>query len=207
MEYIFAVALFAFSTSITPGPNNIMVMTSGVNFGVKKTLPLLSGICVGFSVMLMVVGLGFGQLFSLFPSLHFIIKCAGVLYLFYLAWLIARTAAGELEHKTQQPMTFINGALFQWVNAKAWIVATGAIAAFTTVGEGYLLQNITIALVFLVAAFPCVGSWLLCGTALKRVFTQGKARQVFNYVMAGLLVLSVVPVISEIFTQVKKSML
>lgn len=204
MEYIIAVALFAISTSITPGPNNIMVMTSGVNFGVKKTLPLLSGICVGFSVMLMVVGLGFGQIFMLFPSLHFIIKCVGVLYLLYLAWLIARTAAGEMEHKAQRPMTFINGALFQWVNAKAWVVATGAIAAFTTVGEGYVVQNVTIALVFLVAAFPCVGSWLICGTALKRVFTQGKARQVFNYAMAGLLVLSVVPVIVEVVRQVEK---
>ncbi|KZN48029.1 LysE family translocator [Pseudoalteromonas luteoviolacea] len=207
MEYIIAVALFAISTSITPGPNNIMVMTSGVNFGVKKTLPLLAGICVGFSVMLMVVGLGFGQIFTFFPSLHFIIKCVGVLYLLYLAWLIARTAAGEMEHKAQRPMTFINGALFQWVNAKAWVVATGAIAAFTTVGEGYLVQNITIAVVFLVAAFPCVGSWLLCGTALKRVLTQSRARQVFNYAMAGLLVLSVMPVIGEIVTQVEQQLL
>ena len=79
MEYLFAVVLFAISSSVTPGPNNIMVMTSGLNFGVKKSLPLLTGICVGFTVMLMLVGLGFSQLFDIFPNLHFIIKCAGVL--------------------------------------------------------------------------------------------------------------------------------
>lgn len=87
MEYFYAVVLFAISSTVTPGPNNIMVMTSGLNFGVKKTIPLLTGICVGFALMLVLVGLGFSKLFDIFPSLHFIIKCVGVLYLLYLAYL------------------------------------------------------------------------------------------------------------------------
>lgn len=201
MEYLFAVALFAVSSSVTPGPNNIMVMTSGVNFGVKKSLPLLTGICVGFTIMLLLVGMGFAQLFELFPSLHFVIKCVGVLYLLYLAWLIARSA-GEVESSQQQkPLTFMKGALFQWVNGKAWVVATGAIAAFTTVGDSFFSQNMMIATTFFIVSFPCVGVWLMFGSVLKNILKSSKSRMVFNYIMSGLLVLSVVPVVNEIVVQ------
>ncbi|MCF2857105.1 LysE family translocator [Pseudoalteromonas sp. SMS1] len=203
MEYMLAVILFAISTSITPGPNNIMVMTSALNFGVKKTLPLLVGICAGFSVMLLVIGFGFGQVFTVYPNLHLIIKCVGVAYLLYLAWVIAKSASAPIETDKVKPLTFINGALFQWVNAKAWVVATGAIAAFTSIGDGYYTQNVTIALVFFVASFPCVGTWLMCGSALKRVLTKHRYRTLFNYGMAMLLVLSVLPVVLEIVEQVQ----
>ncbi|KZN67637.1 LysE family translocator [Pseudoalteromonas luteoviolacea] len=201
MEYMLAVILFAISTSITPGPNNIMVMTSALNFGVKKTLPLLVGICAGFSVMLLVIGFGFGQVFTAFPSLHLIIKCIGIAYLLYLAWAIAKSASAPINTDEAKPLTFMNGALFQWVNAKAWVVATGAIAAFTSIGDGYYTQNVIIALVFFIAAFPCVGTWLLCGSALKRVLTKDKYRTLFNYVMAMLLALSVMPVVFELIEQ------
>lgn len=157
MEYLLSVALFAVSSSVTPGPNNIMVMTSGVNFGARKSLPLLSGICVGFTIMLLLVGVGFGQVFHFFPQLELIIKVFGSAYLLYLSWQIATTkdiGTGELQGA---PFGFMKGALFQWVNAKAWVVAIGAISAFTAVGEGYFSQNLTIAVTFLVVSFPCVG--------------------------------------------------
>ncbi|NMH64499.1 LysE family translocator [Shewanella salipaludis] len=201
MEYLLAVMLFAVSSSVTPGPNNIMVMTSGVNFGIKKSLPLLTGICVGFTLMLLLVGLGFAQLFQVFPQLHFVIKCIGTVYLLYLAYLIARSA-GTLSSASQaKPFTFMKGALFQWVNAKAWVVATGAIAAFTTVGTGFYSQNLTIALTFFIVSFPCVGVWLLFGSMLKNLLQNERKRRVFNYTMSGLLVLSVAPVIKEILGQ------
>lgn len=201
MDYLFAVVLFAVSSSVTPGPNNIMVMTSGLNFGVKKSLPLLTGICVGFTVMLLLVGFGFSQLFELFPSLHFLIKCAGVAYLLYLAYLIARSA-GEVESGEQsKPLSFMKGALFQWVNGKAWVVATGAIAAFTTVGANFFSQNLMIATTFFLVSFPCVGVWLMFGSLLKNVLNSAKSRMVFNYIMSGLLVLSVAPVVSEILAE------
>ncbi|KOO13054.1 lysine transporter LysE [Vibrio xuii] len=201
MEYLFAVVLFAVSSSVTPGPNNIMVMTSGVNFGVKKSLPLLTGICVGFTIMLLMVGLGFSELFELFPSLHFIIKCIGVIYLLYLAYLIAGSSTSvESNHQTK-PFTFMKGALFQWVNAKAWIVATGAIAAFTTTGSSFLSQNLMIALTFFLVSFPCVGVWLLFGSVLKKVLNSERNKKYFNLVMSGLLVLSVLPVLGEIVDQ------
>lgn len=202
MDYIYAVILFAISSSVTPGPNNIMVMTSGVNFGVKKSVPLLSGICVGFALMLLLVGLGFGQLFELFPSLHLIIKCLGTAYLLYLAWLIARSSEISKGEEQGEPLGFMKGALFQWVNAKAWVVATGAIAAFTTLGASYYSQNLTIALTFLVVSFPCVGVWLMFGSMLKKVLKSDAHRKWFNYTMSLLLVLSVVPVVQEIYQQI-----
>ncbi|MFA0440306.1 lysine transporter LysE [Vibrio sp. 10N.286.49.C2] len=201
MEYFLTVVLFAFSASVTPGPNNIMVMTSGVNFGVKKSLPLLIGICVGFAVMLLLVGLGFAQLFELFPSLHLIIKCIGTFYLLYLAWLIANSSGSVRTSSQARPFSFIKGALFQWVNAKAWVVATGAIAAFTTSGSNFYSQNLTIALTFFVVSFPCVGVWLLFGSMVKKWLNSDRNRAWFNYVMAGLLVVSVIPVVIDIIGQ------
>ncbi|EPZ8237340.1 LysE family translocator [Vibrio fluvialis] len=201
MEYLWATILFAISSSVTPGPNNIMVMTSGLNFGVKKSLPLLTGICVGFTVMLLLVGLGFGQLFDLFPMLHLLIKCIGTAYLLYLAWLIARSSDAIQTTAQTQPFGFMKGALFQWVNAKAWVVATGAIAAFTTVGANFVTQNLTIAATFFVVSFPCVGVWLMFGSLLKKWLQSPKQRQWFNWVMAALLVVSVIPVVREIVYQ------
>ena len=198
MDYLFAVVLFAISSSVTPGPNNIMVMTSGLNFGVRKSLPLLTGICVGFTVMLLLVGLGFSKLFEIFPHLHFIIKCIGVLYLLYLAYLIAISAGDVESDKQGKPFSFMKGALFQWVNAKAWVVATGALAAFTTVGADFFGQNVMIALTFFIVSFPCVGVWLIFGSLLKNAISNSRNRVMFNFTMSGLLVLSVIPVLMEI---------
>ena len=118
MEYLLSVALFAITSSVTPGPNNIMVMTSGLSFGIRRSLPLLTGICVGFAVMLLLVGLGFGQLFILFPHLDLAIKTIGTVYLLYLAWQIARATDVGSANQQAKPFGFIKGALFQWVNAK-----------------------------------------------------------------------------------------
>ncbi|MGL6258679.1 LysE family translocator [Vibrio sp. WXL210] len=202
MEYLTAVILFAISSSVTPGPNNIMVMTSGVNFGVKRTMPLLTGICIGFTIMLLVLGAGFSAVFELYPELHFVIKCFGVLYLLYLAYLIATSSGAIQSDRQSKPLTFMNGALFQWVNGKAWVVAMGAIAAFTTAGGDLLMQNMMIAATFLVVSFPCVAIWLGFGSLLKNVLNSPRRRQLFNLCMASLLVLSIVPVISEIIEQV-----
>ncbi|CAH9061784.1 Cysteine/O-acetylserine efflux protein [Pseudoalteromonas holothuriae] len=201
MEYILAVFLFAVSASVTPGPNNVLIMTSGVNFGVKKSIPLLCGICIGFAIMLLVVSFGFMQVFILYPNLHLIIKIIGVSYLLYLAWVISRSSLPISADIKPLPLSFFNGALYQWVNAKAWVVASGAVAAFTTVGASNIEQNIVIAAIFLLVSFPCVGLWLFFGSLLKRALSNNKYRSVFNNTMALLLVLSVIPVILEIKQQ------
>ncbi len=198
MEYLLSVALFAISSSVTPGPNNIMVMTSGVNFGVKKTMPLLLGICVGFTIMLLLVGLGFGQLFNLFPQLDVVIKTLGTAYLLYLAWQIAQSGNVSAAGGQSKPLGFMKGALFQWVNGKAWVVAIGAISAFTTVGDTYMSQNLTIAMTFFVASFPCVGVWLMFGSVLRQYLQKPSYLRLFNLTMSILLAISVLPVVIDI---------
>ncbi|MGF1735638.1 LysE family translocator [Photobacterium satsumensis] len=201
MDYLLSLILFAVVSSATPGPNNILVMTSGLNFGIKKSLPVLCGICIGFAFMLLLVGLGFGQVFELFPRLHTIIKVSGVLYLLYLAWLISSSSDGLGTKEQPEPLTFFNGALFQWVNAKAWVVATGAIAAFTASGSAFTTQTLTLAGTFLIVSFPCVGIWLYFGSWLKRYLNHEHHRKWFNFLMSGLLVFSVLPVIGELVKQ------
>jgi len=201
MDYIITIVLFAISSSVTPGPNNITVMASGANFGIRKSLPVFFGICVGFALMLLLVGIGFAQVFEQFPVLHLVIKVIGTMYLLYLSFLIATAGKVSASDTPVKPLTFINGALFQWLNAKAWVVATGAIAAFTTVGTDFYIQNFTIALTFLIISFPCVGLWLFFGSTLKNILKSELHRRMFNYSMAGLLVMSVIPVVIELTEQ------
>jgi threonine/homoserine/homoserine lactone efflux protein len=201
MEVFFAVLSFAFSSTITPGPNNLMMLASGVNYGVKASLPHLIGICLGFPLMVLLVGLGFGAVFSQFPALHSIIKWLGIVYLLYLAWKIASSAPRALDGGNGQPFSFLQAAAFQWVNVKAWMMATGAIAAFTTVGGAVFWDVTQIVLAFFVMSFPCVGAWLVFGAMLQNLLQTARAQRVFNIVMGLILASSVVPMLVEEFQQ------
>lgn len=193
MELFWALVFFAFATSITPGPNNIMIMSSGVNYGVQKSLPHLAGIQLGFLVMLLAVGLGAGLILQQHPLLHQTIKLLGSLYLLYLAWKIASAEPAQITTGNSKPLSFMQALLFQWVNAKAWVMITGAIAAFTSLQGLYWQQIALIAVVFLLVGLPCTGSWLLFGAALKRWLTAAAHRRRFNQLMGLLLALSVLP--------------
>ncbi|GAD89713.1 MULTISPECIES: LysE family translocator [Vibrio] len=197
MELFSAILLFAFSSTITPGPNNIMMMTSGMNYGVKRSLPHFMGICIGFPTMVVAIGLGLGSLFQWFPTLHDIIKVLGIVYLLYLAWKIASAETDSLSGEKAKPFTFLQGALFQWVNPKAWIMATGAVAAFTSDAMNIYTQVGLIAGLFLLVAFPCVGMWLVFGSKVRLFLSDPKHQKIFNVCMAILLVLSIVPVVLE----------
>ncbi|ASP48806.1 LysE family translocator [Cognaticolwellia beringensis] len=198
MDYITAIVLFAIVSAVTPGPNNITVMASGANFGIRKSLPVFLGICIGFAIMLLLFGIGFGQIFEKFPVLHLMVKLFGTLYLLYLAYLIATAAELSTANTQAKPLSFMHGVLFQWLNGKAWVVATGAIAAFTTVGADFYTQNFIIAFIFLIFSFPCVGIWLFFGSMLKTLLKSRQHRIMFNYAMSGLLVMSVIPVVIEL---------
>lgn len=196
MELILAIALFAFSSGITPGPNNIMLMTSGVNFGVKRSIPHLLGISLGFPTMILAIGLGLSALFQSYPIIHQVIKVVGIGYLLYLSWLIANSSS-KMEGKViAKPFSFIQAAAFQWVNPKGWIMAVGAIATFTSVQQDLTPQVITIATVFLCVAFPCAIVWLGFGVALKRILKNERQQKIFNITMAVLLVASIIPMIA-----------
>ena len=194
MDMVLPILLFAFTASITPGPNNIMIMASGLNFGTVRSLPHLFGICLGFPVMVILIGMGLGAIFEQLPILHEIIKAVGVIYLLYLAWRIANAEKSDQRKPPGKPLTFIQSALFQWVNPKGWIMATSAIAAYTTVGADVLIQVFLIAFIFLLVTFPSAGSWLVFGIGLKRFLDQSEYRRIFNICMALLLVASIIPV-------------
>lgn len=199
MDIFWAVIFFAFSTTITPGPNNIMMMSSGVNYGIKASVPHWLGICLGFPFMVLVVGLGFGVVFERYPHLHQLIKVVGTLYLIYLAYKIASAKPEHIATGKSKALTFWQAVLFQWVNGKAWVMASGAMAAFTTVAGIYWLEVSAITLAFLVVAFPCVGLWLLFGAMLKKILNRPLAQRIFNGAMGLLLLLSVLPVVRELW--------
>lgn len=139
MDYL-ALILFTVSTSITPGPNNILILASGVNYGIRKSLPHFLGISFGFPLMVIAVGLGAGILFKQFPVLHTVLKLIGVFYLLYLAYRVATAPTNKMESENKKPFTFIQAALFQWVNPKAWIMAIGAVVTFASASGNYFLQ-------------------------------------------------------------------
>jgi len=202
MELILPILLFAISAAITPGPNNIMLMASGLNFGIRKSIPHLLGVAIGFPIMVILIGLGFEIVFKKFPSLHEIIKITGIVYLIYLAWRIATSSRQSLESRKATPLHFWQAVLFQWVNPKAWVMATGAIAAYTSLSTDFFTQVLIIALTFMVVAFPCSGSWLVFGSGLKRFLQKPAYQQAFNVTMALLLIASIMPVVIELITDV-----
>jgi len=191
---ILSLLLFSISTAITPGPNNVMVTASGVNFGYKKTLPHILGITFGFPVMIVLIGLGLGSVFKSFPAIHHILKYIGATYLLYLAWKIATFSSFNNNANRSKPFTFWQAVIFQWVNPKAWVMAVGAISTFTSVGRDVFLEVLLIAFVFCIVCFPCVSLWAFLGTNIKRLLTTDYYRKIFNISMAFLLVISLLPV-------------
>jgi len=197
LDFIVPVSLFAISTSITPGPNNIMIMTSGLNFGVQRSLPHYLGICIGFPFMVLLVGSGMGLVFDRFPLIHDLIKLLGIVYMLYLAWKIAHSAETHSISVKVKPITFWQAVLFQWVNPKAWIMATGAVAAFTSLNSDIYLQILLIASAFFFVSFPSTGIWLVFGVWLKNILKSYSHQRLFNRFMAALLVISILPVAFE----------
>jgi threonine/homoserine/homoserine lactone efflux protein len=194
VEYYLSVILFCLVTSVTPGPNNIMLMSSGLNHGVLKTVPHISGIIVGFPLMVAALGFGLGTIFQNYPVIHQVIKIVGISYLLFLAWKIANTTRANAGNHLREPLTFMQAAVFQWLNPKAWVIAIGAIAAFTTVGN-FEVQVIIIVFTYLFVGSFSMGLWLLMGASLQKILRSQKQLQIFNITMAILLVLSIVPIV------------
>lgn len=201
MELYFAIFLFGLSAGITPGPNNIMLMTSGMNFGIKQSIPHLVGVCIGFPVMVILIGLGFSIVFNQYPIIHEIIKILGLIYLLYLSWLIASANPDKLEGKKSKPFTFLQAALFQWVNPKAWVIATSSISAYTTLDDNIHWQVLSIAAIFFIAAVISSSTWLIFGKGIKQVLQSPKQQRLFNISMALVLAASVLPVIHQLYQQ------
>ena len=192
-EIILAFAAFAFVSSITPGPNNLMLMSSGANFGFKMTVPHLMGVVVGFAIMIELVGLGVMQLFNAFPVTYDILKVLSIIYLLYLAYKIATATPSESKDiaEKSKPFSFMQAALFQWVNPKAWTMALTAVSVYAP--EQNLLTVTVISVIFAIVGFPCVVSWIVLGQKMQAILRQPSHMQKFNWAMAGLLIISIVP--------------
>ncbi|WP_423907977.1 LysE family translocator [Candidatus Spongiihabitans sp.] len=197
-EIITALIAFAFVSSITPGPNNLMLLTSGTNFGFKHTIPHILGIVTGFTVMVVLVGVGLLQLFDAFPLSYLMLKVLSVAYLFYLAWKIATSAPLEnddtLSESKPKPFTFLQAALFQWVNPKAWAVALTAISVYTPPFHA-IINVVMVAVIFGAVTLPSTSAWVLIGAQMRRFLTDPFKLRVFNVCAALLLIGSLYPIL------------
>jgi threonine/homoserine/homoserine lactone efflux protein len=194
-DVFLALLAYAFVTSITPGPNNLMLLTSGVNFGFIRTIPHMLGIGIGFMVLLMAVGLGLGAVLTAFPALHTALKVAGGAYLLYLSWKIAmaRSFDDRREARTR-PMTFLEAAAFQWVNPKAWVMAVTAMAVYSNPATP-LLSVVLIGLVFGLVNLPTVSTWAGFGMALRGFLADPMRLKWFNIAMGLLLAATLWPML------------
>ncbi len=187
-----ALIIFAFVSSITPGPNNIMLWGSGMNFGFPRSIPHLAGINIGFASLILVTNLGLGTIFLRFPVISLALRIIGSAYLLYLAFKVA-TAGRVVEGETAStPMTFAQAAAFQYVNPKAWIMAATAASAFLPESQPLLVGAIYITAVFSVVNIPCISTWALAGSGIGRLLTNDRRRQMVNAVLGLLLVGTVV---------------
>ena len=196
-ELLAALALFAFVSSITPGPNNTMLMASGANFGFRASIPHMIGVSGGFLLLVVAVGLGLGGLFAAYPELHDVLAIAGGLYLLWLAWKIATSSGLGMGEAGARPQTFLQAAAFQWVNPKAWAMALGAVTAYAP-RDGYVTNILVVSVIFTAINLPCVASWTGFGVGLRRFLDRPAVLRAFNRGMALLLVLSLVPVALEL---------
>jgi threonine/homoserine/homoserine lactone efflux protein len=191
-EFLGPLVTFAVATAVTPGPNNIMLTASGANFGFRRTVPHMLGVAIGFTIMVAAIGLGLSGIFERFPVIHQLLRYGGAAYLLHLAYRIATAApaATDAAQPAGRPFTFLQAALFQWVNPKSWMMAVGAISAYTTVGGDLVLESVLIALIFGAVGLPSVALWAALGVAIGRLLQARWALRAFNIAMALLLVAS-----------------
>ncbi|MGY4349586.1 threonine/homoserine/homoserine lactone efflux protein [Bradyrhizobium sp. GM7.3] len=199
MAYSLFYAFLAFMVVMyfTPGPNNIMLLASGLTYGFRRTIPHIAGIVIGFAFMIAAVGLGLGTVFLAYPILQTILKYAGAVYLIYLGAVIALSGPTTPDGETGRgPMTFWGAAMFQWINAKGWVIVIGTITAYAAIARFPINIAIQTLVSLLVGAVSTV-VWVLFGTALRPVLTSERLVRAFNILMAILLLASLYPVVMD----------
>jgi threonine/homoserine/homoserine lactone efflux protein len=188
-----SVAVFSFVTAVSPGPNNTFLLSSGANFGLKKSVPYLNGIMAGLTGMMIALGAGLGVIFSTLPAVYQVLKWVGFGYIVWLAFLIVKSTSksdtGEAKY-----IGFWQATIFQFVNPKAWVVVASFMATMVPVGSGFAATAF-ICLFFLVFTYPGALLWAVAGQVLKDWLSNPMRRRVFNIASAILLVLSMVPVL------------
>ncbi|OCW55708.1 LysE family translocator [Hoeflea olei] len=194
LETFLSLLVFAFVTSVTPGPNNMMLFASGVNFGFRRTLPHMLGIGFGFFSLLLGVGFGLGALLSAVPALYTALKVAGAAYLVYIAWKIGASRVLPDGQTGARPMSLMQAASFQWVNPKAWVMAVTAMTLFTD-PDRYTASVLLVGLAFTLTNMPSVSTWAGFGSAMRSWLSDPVRLKWFNITMAVLLVASLWPML------------
>lgn len=194
LDLLPALALFSLVSSITPGPNNLMLLSSGANFGFRRSIPHMLGIALGFTVMVLLVGLGLAEVFTRLPVAYTALQLISLVYLGWLAWKIATAAPPTGAATAARPLTFVQAAAFQWVNPKAWTMALTAVTVYapTQTAVGMAL----VAGLFGAINLPSVSLWTVLGQQMRRILTNRARLRAFNLVMAGLLIASLIPVLA-----------
>lgn len=193
LDLLIALAAFAFVSSITPGPNNLMLMASGANFGFRRSVPHMLGISIGFCLMVFLVGVGLAQIFKTYPAIKQVMTVCAVGYMSWLAYKIATAAPINNKESAGVPLNFFQAAAFQWVNPKAWAMALTAVTTYST-GNNTASMAL-IALVFALVNLPSVSIWTVLGQQLRRYLNNPGRLRIFNYTMAILLLASMVSVL------------
>lgn len=186
---------FAVVSYITPGPNNAMILVSGLSYGLRRSLPHLFGITCGFSFMIFATGMGLHAVFEQFPMLQTILKYVGAIYLLWLAWKLAHAAPMSSDQaRVSKPMGFFGAAAFQWVNPKAWVMAISALTTYLP--HGFQVVDVAILSgIFGVVGTPCVAAWAIFGVGMRRVLQNPRSERIFNLTMAVLLVATLYPLL------------
>jgi threonine/homoserine/homoserine lactone efflux protein len=196
-EILIALVGFAFASSVTPGPNNLMLMASGANYGLRRTLPHMLGISLGHAFMVAMVGIVLLQIFMTYPVLNVALKVLSATYMLWLAWKIANAVPPEAKEVTGKPFTFLQAAAFQWVNPKAWFMAITAISAYAPQDRGLVIGSVMVAVVFAAVNLPSVTVWAWMGVQVRRWLGTARRLRVFNVTMAALLVVSLYPMLTH----------
>ncbi|SEM53923.1 Threonine/homoserine/homoserine lactone efflux protein [Loktanella fryxellensis] len=186
---------FAFAGSVTPGPNNIMLMASGANYGLRRTVPHMLGVSFGHSFMVLMVGLALLQLFTAYPVLNTVLKVIAVVYMTWLAYKIATALPPEAKGVTGKPFTFLQAAAFQWVNPKAWVIAITAITAYAPADWPTWAGSLLVATAFLTMNLPAISLWAVLGVQVRRFLGTARRLRIFNVTMAVLLLASLWPML------------
>ena len=201
IEIITALAVFTLAGSITPGPNNLMLLTSGATFGFRRSVPHISGVIIGFLLLVILVGLGLMQVFAAFPASYVALKYASIAYLLFLVWKIATAAPPDADAgadaespRKSRPLTFWQAALFQYVNPKGLAFSLAAISAYTPPSRP-LYSVFVVAAVFTVANTLSTCTWTAAGVQARRLLSDPVKLRVFNITVAVLLAGSLYPIL------------
>ncbi len=199
MTYTILISLigFAIASSITPGPNNLMLMASGANYGLRRTVPHMLGISLGHAFMVFMVGVVLLQVFTAYPILNTVLKVVSTGYMLWLAWKIANAVPPEAKAVEGKPFTFLQAAAFQWVNPKAWFMAITAISGYAPQSMGVAIGALVVAIVFASVNLPCVTVWAWMGVQVRRFLGTAGRLRAFNIAMALLLVVSLYPMLTH----------